>query len=813
MYTPGAKFKSLNLLFALFAFPLIGFAQIQGSVVDVNNQALPFANILLLNQNDSTMVSGVMATDEGTFSITNFKAGNYLLGVSMIGYKPAYSKPFVIKDAKEHKHNETIVVIEDDHQLQDVNVIAKKPLYELQIDRMVINVENSISSTGNSALEVLEKSPGVVVDRQNSTISMGGKDGVIIMINGKQNRMPVEAAFQLLNSLSSDNVKKIELITTPPSKYDADGNAGIINVVLRKNEAFGTNGSFNLGAGVATREKMDAGFTINHHVDKVNLFGSYTTSFDNSRTRIDSYRKTIQPGSVQETDAISRREAITLFQNIRMGFDYTITSKTVLSVLGTGYVRDWDAEALNRIDYLENQAISRKSNLSMQELNKWIHGMGNINLRHSIKEDEILDFNFDYLNYYNDSPSDYQVEKLSSTGQFVSGEDIKVKKITPINILVGKFDYTRQINKKLKLEGGLKSTFTYFENKVGVSNFIAGNWTDDKELTNNYALKEDISAIYSSVNYTLSDKTSLLAGLRYEYMNSVLDSETKKGIVDLHYGELFPSFYFSQKLDKNNTLQLSYSRRIDRPTFNELAPFIVFMTPETFVSGNENLLPALSNIFKTEYQLKRIILSVSYTDTRNSIARFQPKNSEDRSKQYFISRNLDRDQTATGMLTFPVKLTDWWTMQNNLSWIIKKINTDYDGTQVNITRSNYRFNSIQRVNLSKRLSAEFTGYYRSKALSGIYIQKSMGRLDAGLQLKFKNENSRLSMNLSDVFKSSVWKSSADVPELNIYSRWMLDFEPRALRVTFSHNFGGTKIKSAGDRKTGSEEERNRVGTN
>jgi hypothetical protein len=313
----------------------------------------------------------------------------------------------------------------------------------------------------------------------------------------------------LLNSLSSDNVKKIELITAPPSKYDADGNAGIINVVLRKNDAFGTNGSFKLGAGVATREKMDAGFNINHHVEKVNLFGSYNTSFDNSRTRIDSYRRFLNQGSMEESDAISKREAITLFQNIRMGLDYTINSKTVFSVLATGYVRDWDAEAVNKIDYLENSAMTRKSNLKMQELSKWIHGMGNINLRHSIQEDEVLDFNIDYLNYYNDNPSDYQIEKIRNDGQLESGENIKVTKRTPINIVVGTFDYSKQISPKLKLEAGLKSTVTFFENKVGVTYFNNGIGTIDNDLTNNYALNEDISAVYASANFNITDKTGI----------------------------------------------------------------------------------------------------------------------------------------------------------------------------------------------------------------------------------------------------------------------------------------------------------------
>lgn len=811
MGTSVKKMGTIFFVLMMLSFPVFVFSQIQGSVRDVNNQPLPHANVLLLSQKDSSLVLGMLASEEGTFNITNFKPGNYLIGVNMMGFKPTYSSPFVVKSANEHIHREPIIVEEESHQLQDVNVVAKKPLYELQIDRMVVNVENSISSAGNSALEVLEKSPGIVVDRQNNSISMGGKDGVIVMVNGKQNRMPMEAAFQLLNSLSSDNVKKIELITNPPSKYDADGNAGIINVVLKKNDAIGTNGSFRLGAGVATREKMEASFNINHHIDKWNFFGTYNTSFNNNRTRIDSYRRMTDNGTMNETDASSRRKAILLFQDIRMGFDYTISSKTVLSFLGTGYVRDWDADAINKINYLENSVITRKSDLEMQEKSKWIHGMGNINLQHSIKEDEILDFNIDYLNYYNDNPSDYQVKKQNSAGQFESGEDIKVTKVTPINIVVGKFDYSKQLNKKMKLEAGLKSTLTFFENKVGVSYFNSGSWTIDSDLTNNYKMNENISAAYSSLNYNITEKTGVVAGLRYEYMNSVLDSETQKGIVDLHYGEFFPSLYLSHKLNKNNTFQLSYSRRIDRPTFNELAPFIVFMTPETFVSGNENLLPALSNIYKTEYQLRRVIFSVTFTDTKDAIARFQPKYNDDQSKQFFISRNLDSDQTVAGMLAFPIKVTKWWDMQNNLNWIYKKVASEYDGTNINFTQSNFRFNTIQRLTLTQKISAEISGFYRSKALSGIYIQKAMGRMDIGMQMKFKNENSRLNLNFSDVFKSSVWKSYADVPALNIYSRWLLDFEPRVLRLSFTHNFGNTKIK-ARTRQTGSEEERNRVGT-
>jgi hypothetical protein len=286
------------LIVLISLFPATLFAQIQGSVKDSLNQPVSFANVLLLNQQDSSVVSGLMATEEGTYNFTSFKPGTYIIGVSMIGYKPAYSAPFIIKSSKDHFHNEPVFVEEDSHQLQDVNVVVKKPIYELKIDRMVVNVENSITSAGNTALEVLEKSPGVIVNRQNNSISISGKGGVMVMIDGKQNRMPVEAAIQMLGSMNADNVKRIEIITTPPAKYDAEGDAGIINIVMKKNESFGTNGSFTLGAGVATREKMNGSLNLNHHVDKVNFFGSYSANFNNMRQSAETVRRLIQSGSV-----------------------------------------------------------------------------------------------------------------------------------------------------------------------------------------------------------------------------------------------------------------------------------------------------------------------------------------------------------------------------------------------------------------------------------------------------------------------------------------------------------------------------------
>ncbi|WP_163709404.1 outer membrane beta-barrel family protein [Mangrovibacterium lignilyticum] len=783
-------------------------AQIQGSVRDTTELPVPFANVLLLNQADSTVAVGVMATEEGTYNISNFTPGSYLIGVSLIGYEPAYSKPFMIKSSNEHIHRNPMYMRSNSKQIEDVNVVAKKPIYELQIDRMVVNVENSITSSGNTALEVLEKSPGVIVDRQNNSISLAGKSGVMIILNGKQTRMPIEAAMQMLDGMNAENVKKIELITTPPAKYEAEGNAGIINIVLKKHEDFGTNGSFSLGAGVAKREKMNASLNLNHHMDKVNFYGTYNVNYNNLFHQIDSYRRYLQDDQVNETEASSYRDAIRLFQNIRMGFDYTISSKTTLSVLTNGYVSGWDMDAVNDILYMTSGTTTKTSVMDNQETNKWYHAMGNINLQHHFKEEETLDINFDYLNYYNDNPSNYDSQVTDNMGQTTS-EIIEIEKTTPIDILVGSLDYSNQVNTDFKIEAGTKITYTLFENDVAVRYLESGGWTYDPELTNKYSMDENIMALYTSVSYKIAKNTSFVGGLRYEYMNSVLDSETEKGIVDLHYGEFFPTLFLSQKLDDKNTLQASYSRRINRPSFNQLAPFLIMNTPQSFISGNVNLLPAFSNIYKIEYQFKSAMLSVAYTDTKDAISRFAPKNSEDGEKQYFFSRNIDKSQTMSATLAIPITITSWWKMQNNLIWTKQKVDTEYDGTEYKIDQDNYRITSNQSFSLSKRLSAEISCFYNSKSIWGIYESMAFGRVDAGLQWKLKNENSRFNLNISDIFKTNIYRSVASLPELNIYNRWRLDFEPRVFRLTFTQNFGNGAVKTS-HRTTGSEEEQNRV---
>lgn len=437
-----------------------------------------------------------------------------------------------------------------------------------------------------------------------------------------------------------------------------------------------------------------------------------------------------------------------------------------------------------------------------------MHRLGNINLQHHFKENEIIDINLDYLNYSNNNPSSYIMESNNFDNNEMF-EEIDIKKSTPITIYVGALDYTLQITPKLKFEAGLKGTLSKFKNDFEVNYLNSGIWTTDTDLTNVYWLNENISAAYSSLNYNINDRTSLAAGLRYEYLNSVMNSETEQGVVDLHYGEFFPTLYLSRQLNNRNKLQFSCNKRITRPAYNELAPFILMISPESYIKGNEKLLPAISNMIKMDYQHKNMILSISYTDTENDISVNQPIYDEKTEKMFYTSQNMDNQKTTAVMFTFPVKVTNWWKMQNNVNWIKQKVETLYDDNNINLDQNNYRINSTQSFSINKKLSAEISGFYQSKSLFGILERKPYGRLDIGCMYKFKNENSKLNLTLTDVFLTNTRRWGTDNEDLNYASSFKYVLESRVARISFTHNFGKTATK-ARSRKTGSEDESNRI---
>ncbi len=795
-------------LFSSFAFS--SGSVIHGTVLEANEAPLPFANVLILRSADSTLVKGSVTDLEGKYIFETVPAGRYIIAVSMLGYAKAYSESFNLQD-QETKNIGVITLTENTALLNEVVVVEQKALFEQKIDRMVVNVANSVTSAGSNALEVLERSPGVTVDRLNGSISMAGKSGVVVMINGKISRMSSDAVVQMLEGMNADNIEKLELITTPPANFDAEGNAGFINVVLKQNTDQGLNGSFALNAGYGNYEKFGGSINLNYRKNKVNLYGDYSYSYNRSVQKFTNYREVLFQGVPTAINSLSDRDpTLTQNHNLRLGLDYQITPKTVIGVLGTWSQRDWTMDALNDITVTESDILTSTLTMRIDELNLWNNYLGNLNLQHKFTKNQTLNLDLDYANYHQNQPSSYDIRYLDGSGSLSQRDQLRVGKETPIQFLVGKADYTHNFSKDIILETGIKGAFSTFDNNINFENLTPEGWVSDPLFTAEYTLNEDILAAYGAVAIALDEKTDLKFGLRYEHTQSNLGTKEIRDIVDRTYGNIFPSFYISRALNDNHNLQGSYSRRINRPDFTQLAPFIFFYDPNTYFTGNIALQPSITDAVKLDYRFKTILFSLQYSFEDEAISRAQPTVDPATNLQVNNTVNLDYSKVVSASLSFPVDLTAWWKMRNNFIAFWQEDNTRFKGETIKTDQTSFRLNTVQTFQLPKSFSLEVSGNYFSPGIRGFVKRKGTGVLNIGLQKVFPNNNGRLSINVNDLLRSFKWELFTDDPTIGFEYQGSYIFSERSLRLAYTRSFGNKKLKGNRKRNTGSAEEQGRV---
>ncbi len=800
--------KSIFLLFIIFSINLNAQSSytIIGLIQDSDGGPMAYSNVLLLKANDSTLVKGTLAQEDGTFEMDNVISGSYIVQGSMIGYKSTNSQPFELNN----DYKVETIVLSGFEALDEVVLVAKKQLFEQKVDRMVINVASSIVSSGGSALEILERSPGVLVNRQSNGISLAGKDGVVIMINGKTSYVPASSIVQMLEGMSADNIESIELITTPPANLDAEGNAGFINIVLKKRTDLGLNGSYSLSAGYGDGETTSDNINFNYRKNKINLFGSYSFSLDKRAQIMSTSREYEEEGNLLSSKTVTNRDPRQRDHNMRIGLDVQVTEKTISGVLITAFDNRWSMDAFNESFDTENGLPISFVDLVNSEINHLKHYGVNFNVKHNFTKDKFISFDLDYLNYEFNNPTDYTNSFYDGDRIFINEELLRSRKNTPLYTWVSKFDYSNKVNDKLILEFGVKGTKNNFENVVSIEDLFDDLWVIDPSLTNMSQLDEKIFAGYGALDYSFTEKTSIKLGLRYEYTNTVLDTDTEGTVVDRQYGEWFPSVFLNRKFNDNLSMNISYSRRITRPTFNDLAPFIIFFDPNTFFSGNASLQPAISNSAKYAINYKSYFFSLQYTNEEGSIARFQEFIDEDTGRLIFELSNLDFTKTFTTTLGFPLKISNWWRTQNNLTYVRQKVRAFYNEEPIELSLGNFSANSTHSFKISNSFSTEVSGFYNGPGFFGSAKYDEVYGINIGFQQKFSDKWGTLKFSINDVLDSVEFTGGTDLPEQNIKTENLFDFSNRTFTLTYSRNFGNQKLQSKRERETGSEEERRRV---
>ena len=808
--------KKYSFLRTLIVLVLPLFAQvegwtqttIQGIIQDDQGTPLEFANALLLNAADSSLVRGAVTNQDGRYVFEKVLEGSYLLSGSAVGFAQMYQGPFPISNEEGYQLNP--LTLSTGVDLAEVKVTAEKPLYVQEIDRMVVNVANSIMSAGSNALEILERSPGVIVNRQNNSISVVGKQGVVIMINGKINYMPVAGLIQYLEGMSADNIERIELITTPPAKYDAEGNAGFINIVMKKKTDEGVNGSYSLSYGYGRGHVSNNNLNVNFRQGNISLFGNYGFVLD-ARDQFFGFDRFVTTNGVTEFSGTgSDRVPTQRNHNLRLGLDYQITEKTVIGILGTLYDNKWSMDAFNTNILRTNEAFTGLITLDNTERNQWQHASANFNIKHNFTEDASISWDVDYLHYYNENPTNYTNEYFGADNSFTREELTRSDKTTPIHFYVSNLDYAKKFSDKFKLEAGIKGTFSTFDNDVRVETREAVDWVADGSLTNISELNEKILAGYTSMEYQISDKTGAKFGLRYEYTDSKLDSDVGGRVVDRQFGRLFPTLFLSHNFSDDFSGNVSYSRRITRPTFNDMAPWVIFVDPTTFYAGNTSLQPAISDGVKMDLRYKTIFLSFQYTVEDSTIANFQQRYDPDADRLIWLAENLKNTKTFSATLGFPLTITKWWTMRNNVNFFVQESNYYANRQLLSLSNTFFQFNTNQSFKLPWGLNSEVSFFYVGKQLFGAMEIDPIYGLTFGVQRNLGERLGSLRFNIRDALNSIEWMGNLVVEDQGLISNSRFDFSQRTFVLTYNRSFGNSKLKQGRNRRTGAEEERRRV---
>lgn len=799
------------ILFCLFIqVATIGWAQnqVQGKVTDAKNESVPFANVLLLNPTTNSLVKGVVTNDKGSFIIQNIKPGVYQLKVSMIGFK-TFVIPKVNVSSEKPLPPLQVTLAEHRETLEAVTVTAQKPLLEQRIDRTIVNVQSSIIAKGSDILTILERSPGIEVDRINGQIQMQGKAGVLVMLDGKIMRMEMAGLIQLLQGMNSDNVESIELITAPPASFDAEGNAGIINIVTKKQQAEGLNLIVNANTAYGLRPKYGGSVNLNIRQNKFNFFADLSGNYSLVRQDVTIDRQNTYNGVVTNTHILALRPAESGLYNYRAGIDYDISRRTTVGVLFGGYIRTWAMDTDIRAQVEDNTGQSFVPSTDAFERNDWQHWMVNFNFRHQFANKSRLSFDVDYLHFFEQNPVDYTEVITDSDGNTLDARDFISRKITPIEFKVAKLDYTQSLSPAIELSTGLKGSLSSFTNDLQLANLENNLWIDDPRFTGVYRLQEQLGAIYSSLDFKPQGKLSFKAGLRLEYYNSDLTSNTEGDILLQNYLRVFPSAYLSYQVSKNQRFQLSYTERITRPSIRNIAPAFMVWGYNTILGGNPDIRPTISRRINSSYQWGSFLLQLQFTDDDNALT-YQPEVFAEDNLMLTRATNMPDLKTAMIGINFPITITKWWESRYSVSAYWQRLQPRVEGKPIIYTNAYVRANLTQTFKLPQQWAIELSAQANSSRRVGVGSIPQQASFNLGLKKSF---SSRFSMALSwtDMFNiGSFYKFRINEPSVNMMYDWTYDIEGNLFRINLTYKFGNMKLRKAKSRSTGSEEERRRT---
>ena len=783
---------------------------LRGTVVTATRQPVEFATVVLLRVQDSTSVQATVADASGSFVLHGVAAGAYRLRASFIGLLP--QTQVLTLRAGEVPAPVQLQLLAAPQQLNEVQVVANRPRITQLPDRLIMDVASTPLAAGYTALEVLEKAPGVYVDPRSEGISLNGK-GATVIVDGKRTYLSGADLAVFLKGLPSQELQKVELITSPGAKYDAEGPGGIVNIITKKSLLDGTKGTLTLGAGGTTNSRQTGGFSLNHKRGALALYGGYTLT--GRQTVVSDQAQTDYlagpDGGVTATHLLAAATPTKQYShNLKAGLDWQLAPKTSLNLylraLHTDRTSTTDA-ATQLLHYppAPDSTLTSFTNASYYSTQY----AGNLGLRQQLDSTSTLTADLDYSHYQ--SAGDNRISNAFITDQSaVPGLNVQLRNHLPtaIHILAGQLDYERQLH-GATLELGAKHSYVSSANDARYELLQADTWQNDAHRTNFFTYQENITAAYATYAGKLHQLEYRL-GLRLEHTASLGQLLTTQEQTARNYTSLFPSVLLSQAVGKDDYLSLAYGRRIQRPSYQDLNPFIYFQDVYTYSQGNPFLRPEYTHALDLTYTVNSAyVFALGFSQTADVISWVSQRENPGSLVTQTRAQNLDSQQQWTLTVTAPYAPWKWWTITNALN---ANYTTYFLHSVPNAPRTVqgvsgvYSISNDFAVRNGWRLS--LSGYFQSAMPNGVTRQLGQYSVNAGVQKKFMQDRLAVRAVYNDVLHTA--RAVTLLQFDNLRSRDTYRWDSNFFLVTLSYQLGNQKVKATNKNRNVTQDEEGRI---
>jgi hypothetical protein len=784
--------------------------KIRGSII-ANNDKINGATASLIDLKDTSTIKLAISNKEGEYYFEKVNPGMYRVMVTAVGYQRAMSANLEINPQQKIVTVPPIALKPAVKELANVTVTATRPLIEQKIDRTILNVDAAITNIGASALEILEKAPGVTVDREGN-ISLKGKEGVMVMIDGRPAQLSGEDLANMLRSMTSTQMDQIEIMTNPSARYDAAGNAGIINIKTKKMVNAGYNGTASVNYMQGRYPKINEGLNINYRKQKVNVFANISHS----------YRKSFETNIIQRNIRNGDNTLINYFDqranklvnanslNAKLGLDFFVSKKFTAGITLNGATNSASLNNLNTTNiFTASKEIENTTNADVENYNRAKRFMGNIYFRQLLntKGREITG-DLDFISFNATTELNMVNAYPYANGNGSMMPDTLIGYL-PQNIKVysGRVDYVHPLSKNARIEAGFKSSIVRTDNNAKYDSVQNGMMVPDVNRSNHFIYEENINAAYVNMVKPFNKKLSAQLGLRLENTNAIGRQLTNNKNFDRHYTQLFPTAYLQYRVNEKHTLVANYGKRVQRPNYQSLNPFIRFIDRYTYSEGNPNLTPAISNNYElTHSYANKITTIVNYTATNdiiNQVIEQQGRVAYTRPFNIASLRQVGMSISANN------NLTKWWKSNLNANVFHNRYRGVVNNAMVDLSATSYIINLTQQFRITNSFSAELSGRYRSGWLEGVLHAEPIGFVWAGVSKQIMKNNGTIRVTVRDIFYTQKFKGSARYGNVDFRLQEVNDSRLVILGFTYKFN-KGKKIAPVKRTPRSTDEEEGRI---